>query len=76
MQKIKYVPVENSVAEWADKEALMKRWEGLSIYTLNRWLKEMREMKRFRCYILHPSHKIVFINLDGFQEFLEWKQKR
>ncbi|HGA1527108.1 TPA: DNA-binding protein, partial [Streptococcus suis] len=42
----------------------------------NRWLKEMREMKRFRYYILHPSHKIVFINLDGFQEFLEWKQKR
>ncbi|HGD1179920.1 TPA: DNA-binding protein, partial [Streptococcus agalactiae] len=27
--KIKFVSVENSIAEWADKKALMRRWEGL-----------------------------------------------
>lgn len=28
--KIKFVSVENSIAEWADKKALMRRWEGLN----------------------------------------------
>ncbi|MCC9940901.1 DNA-binding protein, partial [Streptococcus agalactiae] len=31
--KIKFVSVENSIAEWADKKALMRRWEGLNQYT-------------------------------------------
>ncbi len=26
--EIKYVSVENSVAEWADKKSILKRWEG------------------------------------------------
>ncbi len=43
--KIKYVSVDNSIAEWADKKALLKRWEGLNQYTLNRWLSEMRDQK-------------------------------
>ncbi|HFR3365765.1 TPA: DNA-binding protein, partial [Streptococcus suis] len=45
--KIKYIPVENSIAEWATKKSLMKRWDGLNIHTLNRWLSEMRENKKF-----------------------------
>lgn len=75
MKKIKYVPVENSIAEWASKQSLLKRWEGLNIHTLNRWLAEMRENRRFREYVINPTHKLVFINLEGFQEFLIWKQR-
>ncbi|HGK0766041.1 TPA: DNA-binding protein [Streptococcus pneumoniae] len=56
--EIKYVSVENSVAEWADKKSILKRWEGLNLYTIN------------------PTHKLVFINLEGFECFLRWKQKR
>lgn len=41
--KIKYVSVENTLAEWRDKNSLLKRWEGLNKYTLNRWIAEMRE---------------------------------
>lgn len=74
--EIKYVSVENSVAEWADKKSILKRWEGLNLYTLNRWLKEMRENKRFSLYVINPTHKLVFINLEGFECFLRWKQKR
>ncbi|HEM3612544.1 TPA: DNA-binding protein [Streptococcus suis] len=73
--KIKFVSVENSIAEWADKKALMRRWEGLNQYTLNRWLSEMRENKRFKEYVINPTHKLVFINLEGFEEFLRWKQR-
>lgn len=70
--EIKYVSVENSVAEWADKKSILKRWEGLNLYTLNRWIKEMRENKRFSLYVINPT----LINLEGFECFLRWKQKR
>ncbi|MDQ8758378.1 DNA-binding protein [Streptococcus ruminantium] len=73
--KIRFVSVENSIAEWADKKALMRRWEGLNQYTLNRWLSEMRENKQFKDYVINPTHKLVFINLEGFEEFLRWKQR-
>lgn len=72
--KIKYVPVENSQAEWVDKKALMRRYEGLNIYTLNRWLSEMRENKLFRQGVINPTHKLVYVNLEIFQDFLYWKQ--
>ena len=75
IMKIKYVPVENSLAEWACKKSLLKRWEGLNIHTLNRWLSEMRENKKFRHYVINPTHKIVFINLEGFEKFLIWKER-
>ncbi|MGT2768747.1 DNA-binding protein [Streptococcus ictaluri] len=68
--KIKYVSVENSIAEWADKKSILKRWEGL-----NRWLCEMRDHKHFREYVINPTHKLVFINLEGFEEYVRWKQK-
>ncbi|CNC79175.1 DNA-binding protein [Streptococcus agalactiae] len=71
--KIKYVPVENSIAEWGDKKSILKRWEGLNLYTLNRWIGEMRNHKRYREYVINPTNKLVYINLDGFEEFLRWK---
>lgn len=73
--KIKFVSVENSIAEWADKKAILRRWEGLNQYTPNRWLGEMRDNKQFKDYVINPIHKLVFINLEGFEEFLRWKQR-
>lgn len=75
MKKIKYVSTENSVAEWGTKKSILVRWEGLNIHTLNRWLTEMRENRKFKDYVINPTHKLVFVNLDGFQEFLVWKQR-
>ncbi len=71
-----YISVENSIAEWADKKGILKRWDGLNQYTLNRWIKEMRENRTFSMYVINPTHKLVFINLEGFESFLRWKQKR
>ena len=73
--KIKFVSVENSIAEWADKKAILRRWEGLNQYTPNRWLGEMRDNKQFKDYVINPTHKLVFIKLEGFEEFLRWKQR-
>jgi len=73
--KIRDVPVENCIAEWVDKKGLMKRYENLNVHTLNRWFGEMRDQKKFRPYEINPSHKKVWIDLEGFHEFLMWRQK-
>ncbi|CAM3129878.1 DNA-binding protein [Lactococcus hircilactis] len=72
--KINYVPVAGSIAEWGNKEAVLKRYEGLNIYTLNRWLAEMRNNKQFGRGVINPTHKLVWINFEVFEEFLYWKQ--
>lgn len=72
--KIKFVPVIDSQAEWGIKKAILNRYEGLNIYTLNRWLSEMRDNKQFRAGVINPTHKLVFINFEIFEEFLYWKQ--
>ncbi|MDC0826914.1 excisionase [Lactococcus petauri] len=73
--KVTYLPVDNSEdAEWCDKEHLMQKWEGLTKPTLTAWLKEMRERPEFKKGVLNPTHKIVFINKEVFQAFVEWKE--
>ena len=57
------------------QKCLTRSWEGLNQYTLNRWLGEMRDNKQFKDYVINPTHKLVFINLEGFEEFLRWKQR-
>ncbi|UWY23240.1 DNA-binding protein [Lacticaseibacillus paracasei] len=71
--KIKYSPVSDSDAEWGNKEAILSRYDGLNKYTLNRWLCEMRDNKLWRDGVLNPTHKLVFINFEVFDEFLYWK---
>lgn len=72
--KIKYVPVRDSKAEWGNKKAILVRYEGLNIHTLNRWLSEMRNNKMWRDGVINPTYKQVFINLKTFSDFLYWKQ--
>lgn len=71
--KIKNVPFESD-AIWTNKKGILMRYENLNIYTLNRWLSEMRDNKRFRNGVINPTHKLVFINLEAFEDFLYWKQ--
>ena len=46
------------------------------IKTLNNDLTEMRRIERFQCYILKPSHKRVYIDVEGYKQFLIYKQKK
>lgn len=73
MEKMRIVPTEEVSTLWVNKDGLIKRFEGLNRNTLNKWLMEMREEKEFRQYVLNPSHKLVWINIEGFLAFLEWK---
>lgn len=72
--KLNQVPAENIHAEWGNKQAILNRYEGLNKYTLNRWISEMRQNKHFRLGVINPTHKLVFINLEVFENFLYWKQ--
>lgn len=36
----------------------------------------MRRIERFQCYILKPSHKRVYIDVEGYKQFLIYKQKK
>lgn len=49
---------------------------NVPIKTLNNDLTEMRRIERFQCYILKPSHKRVYIDVEGYKQFLIYKQKK
>ena len=57
-----------------DYEHLCQRWEGLSISTAKQFAKEMRENPEFEQYVFNPTHKLVFIDYEGFRKFWKWKQ--
>ena len=44
--------------------------------TLNNDLTEMRRNEKFQGYILKPSHKRVYISIEGYERFLQYKQKK
>lgn len=35
----------------------------------------MRDNKQFEDYVISPTYKLVFVNLEGFEGFLRWKQR-
>ena len=72
---ITHKAVGNDEAEWGNYDRLMKRWEGLSKSVAKQWAAEMREHPEFRKYIDNPTHKIVFINYEGFALFVKWKSR-
>ena len=60
---------------WTNKKGLMKRYENLNINTLSHWLMEMRSISEFRQYVINPTPKLVWINIEGFHKFLKYKQR-
>ena len=44
--------------------------------TLNNDLTEMRKLPQFQEAILKPSHKRVYVNVEGYRQFLRYKQSK
>ncbi len=44
--------------------------------TLNNDLTEMRKLSQFRGAVLKPSHKRVYISVEGYRQFLQYKQEK
>lgn len=60
-------------AKWVNKDGLIQRFEGLNRNTLNKLLMEMRNSEEFSSFVINPTHKLVWINVEGFLSFLKWK---
>lgn len=74
--EITYRPVsENEKATHGDYKHLCQQWEGLTIGTAKTWAAEMREHPDFKQFIDNPTHRIVFINYEGFRLFVKWKSR-
>ena len=74
--KITYKPVGvNEKATHGDYKHLCQMWEGLTVGTAKIWATEMREHPDFKQFIDNPTHKIVFINYEGFRLFVKWKSR-
>ena len=74
--EITYKPVGiNEKATHGDYEHLCQMWEGLTISTLKTWAKEMRDHPDFKQFIDNPTHKLVFIDYEGFRLFVKWKSR-
>lgn len=58
-----------------DYEHLCQMWEGLTPSAAKVWAREMRENPDFSKCIDNPTHKIVFINYEGFRLFVKWKSR-
>lgn len=66
---------EDNETLWTTKKGLIERYEYLNMSTLSHWLMEMRASKEFREFVINPSPKLVWINLEGFHQFLLFKQR-
>lgn len=74
--EIIYRPANQSEkATYGDYAHLCQIWEGLTVGTAKGWAAEMREHPDFRQYVDNPTHKIVFINYEGFRLFVKWKSR-
>lgn len=74
--EIIYRPANQSEkATHGDYAHLCQIWEGLTVGTAKGWAAEMREHPDFRQFIDNPTHRIVFVNYEGFRLFVKWKSR-
>lgn len=74
--EIIYRPANQSEkATYGDYAHLCQIWEGLTVGTAKGWAAEMREHPEFRQFIDNPTHRIVFVNYEGFRLFVKWKSR-
>ncbi|EPI36822.1 hypothetical protein D347_02681 [Enterococcus faecalis LA3B-2] len=43
--------------------------------SLEKWLTLMQDTPQFSSGVIHPTHKVVLIELDVFDEFVHWMDK-
>ncbi|EDP68449.1 excisionase, putative [Carnobacterium sp. AT7] len=56
-------------------KAVVCKMYSMNKSTLNDWLKDMRSNPKFADAVVNPTHKIVLINLDRFEDYFRWLEK-
>jgi len=65
---------ERAKIKYGNKEVICKMY-SMNKSTLNYWLKGMRDNPKFAPGVVNPTHKIVLIHLDTFEEYFRWLEK-
>ncbi|HEP1496259.1 TPA: excisionase [Streptococcus pyogenes] len=65
----------NETASHGDYKHLIQQWEGSTVATAKQWATEMRDHPDFKQFVLNPTHRIVFIDYEGFKLFVQWKSR-
>lgn len=60
--------------KYGNKAVVMKMY-SIKQASLDRWIRIMGETPEFSHGVIHPTHKIVLIELDVFDEFVRWMDK-
>jgi hypothetical protein len=60
--------------KYANKAVIMKMY-SISKPSLEKWLSKMADLDEFADGVLHPTHKIVLVQLDVFDEFVRWMDR-
>lgn len=64
---------ERAAVRWGNKEVISRVF-SVNPSTVTRWIADMRDNPKFSRYVINPTHKIVLISLDGFEEYALWLQ--
>ena len=65
---------ERAQIKYGNKEVVCKMY-SMNKSTLNDWLKDMRNNPEFSDGVINPTHRIVLINLDRFEDYFRWLEK-
>ena len=60
--------------KYGNKEVVCKMY-SIKKASLERWLRIMSDHPEFSNGVLHPTHKIVLIELDVFDDFVRWMDR-
>lgn len=60
--------------KYANKAVIMKMY-SVKKPSLDKWLSKMANLDEFTHGVLHPTHKIVLVELDVFDEFVRWMDR-
>ncbi|WP_071131341.1 excisionase [Enterococcus timonensis] len=65
---------ERAEIKYGSKDVVIKMY-SISKASLNKWISQMSEIPEFASGVIHPTHKIVLIELDTFDLFVRWMDK-
>lgn len=65
---------ERAKIKYGNKSVVCKMY-SMNKFTLDTWLKDIRKNPEFADAVVNPTHKIVLINLDRFEDYFRWLEK-
>ena len=62
---------ERAAIKYGNKDVVSKMY-SVSRATVTKWIADMRDNPQFSDGVVNPTHKIVLIKLDRFEDYFRW----